>query len=773
MEKRPIIGVLIGNAHTSYPIELMRGISEASKKENADVIFFLGTHTNAFYRDMLGESVRNSYDYQFNTTYDYAMMADLDAMIVSFGTLNIFLQHCDLNNFLNRFAGVPYVVLEEAGPESPKDNEVYYITNNYGGMSEVIEHLITVHGFRKIAFIAGPVGSMDSMERENAYWETMKRHGFAEDKSLFARGDFTSNIEDIVEKMILEHPDLEAIAFANDEMAFAGYKVCSKLGKRVGKDIAITGFDNSAKSKELEPALTTVSQNEFDMGYKALQSAVSLASGKKMRSRTLPSQFCKRTSCGCGSADDSRFIRHESEDRKSYVSRMAMAMTGEIISTDQRIDVFEKYRQMFWELISHINGLFFDENVDLKSCRLEPVYELIDEILEPGFITTEDLVNTVGVFLQECLLDNLMAKNKRDAYRVNAKLQEYIFERDVKNARESVNKLQKQTWFIPYFAKDIMDQGKDRNKAYEKIVTRLGTLLTKSCYLYVFDEPKTHLPFDEWVCPDELYLAASQDKDGVKAYNPMPCVTKGQGLGRTEGEDRVEYTVFPLFSGERNYGVLVSEIDRRDMPFLYVLSIQIGTLLRVLEFRDNDITNMLESAAEQELEWIEEKEKQQSYEALYDEMTGVLNRQGFLLKAKEYMKYHNGKKAYMIYADLDHLMEINDKFGELEGDFAIGRIAMLLFSLSSDMSLIGRVEEDEFVAFMLSDNPNFEKDTRAKIKEICSEYNEKSNKPYFIEATMDISEFVCDCEMVVDTLLEAGRERMQKEKINSRPSVQK
>ena len=45
---------------------------------------------------------------------------------------------------------------------------------------------------------------------------------------------------------------------ANDVMAETAYRECGKRGLVVGKDIAITGFDDWELAKTMNPPLTTV-----------------------------------------------------------------------------------------------------------------------------------------------------------------------------------------------------------------------------------------------------------------------------------------------------------------------------------------------------------------------------------------------------------------------------------------------------------------------------------------------------------------------------------
>ena len=105
------IGVLIGNAHMEHPKELIRGIYESSMNENVNVSMFLGTQGNVMgYIDHIFDSTEESYNYQFNVIYDYALLGNLDALIISYGTLCIFLEHENKRQFFKKFEHIPYIV---------------------------------------------------------------------------------------------------------------------------------------------------------------------------------------------------------------------------------------------------------------------------------------------------------------------------------------------------------------------------------------------------------------------------------------------------------------------------------------------------------------------------------------------------------------------------------------------------------------------------------------------------------------------------------------
>ena len=84
-----------------------------------------------------------------------------------------------------------------------------------------------------------------------------------------------------IEKLLDDNPDAQAIVFANDEMAFAGYRVCEKRGLKVGKDILITGFDDCERASGMEPPLTTIQQDGVLMGRMAVYDLVDKLDGKK------------------------------------------------------------------------------------------------------------------------------------------------------------------------------------------------------------------------------------------------------------------------------------------------------------------------------------------------------------------------------------------------------------------------------------------------------------------------------------------------------------
>ncbi|MGB8251746.1 MAG: diguanylate cyclase, partial [Anaerolineaceae bacterium] len=88
--------------------------------------------------------------------------------------------------------------------------------------------------------------------------------------------------------------------------------------------------------------------------------------------------------------------------------------------------------------------------------------------------------------------------------------------------------------------------------------------------------------------------------------------------------------------------------------------------------------------------------------AITDPLTGLLNRHGFNPPAKrefEIARRYN-RKMSMIFFDIDHLKNINDRHGHPSGDKALQMIADCCRSTLREIDLIGRYGGDEFIVLI-------------------------------------------------------------------------
>lgn len=91
--------------------------------------------------------------------------------------------------------------------------------------------------------------------------------------------------------------------------------------------------------------------------------------------------------------------------------------------------------------------------------------------------------------------------------------------------------------------------------------------------------------------------------------------------------------------------------------------------------------------------------------SLTDEMTGLLNRRGFFVEAEPVFRVAQRQRAHcaVIFADIDGLKQVNDKFGHAAGDQLICDAAGMFQSAFRSADVVARLGGDEFVAFTIDD----------------------------------------------------------------------
>ncbi|MFQ5611240.1 MAG: LacI family DNA-binding transcriptional regulator [Anaerolineae bacterium] len=153
------------------------------------------------------------------------------------------------------------------------------------GMQLVTEHLIE-RGHRHIVCLAPPAGLMFTTYRLQGFHQTMQAHGLAVDESLIVYGDLTQRSGYNLAQAILdrEKPPT-AIAACNDLMALGAMSAAQNQGLTVGRDIAITGFDDVPPAEHSHPPLTTVHQPIYKIGGMVCEMLIKLLRGEALAER--------------------------------------------------------------------------------------------------------------------------------------------------------------------------------------------------------------------------------------------------------------------------------------------------------------------------------------------------------------------------------------------------------------------------------------------------------------------------------------------------------
>jgi LacI family transcriptional regulator len=160
-------------------------------------------------------------------------------------------------------AGFPFVSF---GRTEGPCNFSWVDEDGESGMQMIINHLVK-RGFKRIAFLAAPDNLMFAHYRFNGFINGLKTHSLPIDESLILHGDLTLRDGYAKTNTLLNLPELpDAIVASNDLMAIGAISAVQEKGLKVGKDIAITGFDDTTMAEHSHPPLTTVNQPVYKIG---------------------------------------------------------------------------------------------------------------------------------------------------------------------------------------------------------------------------------------------------------------------------------------------------------------------------------------------------------------------------------------------------------------------------------------------------------------------------------------------------------------------------
>jgi len=179
------------------------------------------------------------------------------------------------------------------------------VLDNRSGMEAAVEHLVTHHGRRQLAFLAGTPHNPEAEARFAAYRSVLEKHGIAYDESRVASGQFLPALGRLAMDQILDRGvPFDAVVAANDSMALGAIQALRERSLRVPQDIPVTGFDDLTLARLGNPPLTTVAQPFDRFAELAVGCIEDQVAGRPVAPLTeIPSHFVRRQSCGCGYRD--------------------------------------------------------------------------------------------------------------------------------------------------------------------------------------------------------------------------------------------------------------------------------------------------------------------------------------------------------------------------------------------------------------------------------------------------------------------------------------
>jgi DNA-binding LacI/PurR family transcriptional regulator len=171
--------------------------------------------------------------------------------------------------------GVPIVVT------STRQQPEAYVVNidNYEGGQMATRHLIE-QGYRHIGHISGPLDWWEAQERKAAWAGVLAEAGLHVDGSSWASGNWSSRSGlEAAERLFAQYPEMDAVFVANDQMALSVLQLAAARGICVPEELGVVGFDGIPESPYFWPPLTTVDQDQHQLGTSAVEALIGMING--------------------------------------------------------------------------------------------------------------------------------------------------------------------------------------------------------------------------------------------------------------------------------------------------------------------------------------------------------------------------------------------------------------------------------------------------------------------------------------------------------------
>lgn len=772
MAKRPNIGLMISHLEDDFASAVCRGAIVGAKETDANLIIFPGRYIDAVYVD----KKRTEYEYQYNTLFSYAFPDDIDVLLVLVGTIGSGMSYEKKQAFLKEMGDIPIITIASEVEGYPS-----VCFDNKSGLIDCIEHLITDHGCKRIGFVSGPKTNGDAIERLEAYTDTLKKHGIPVDENRIVYGRFSIYSQAVVSELLDRCPDLEAIVFANDAMAEGAYEVFEQRGIEAGRDILVTGFDDSPVAVNLVPPLTTVRADAAELGYDAVMECTELRRSGKLSSRLVRSSMVKRKSCGCrgdsvalGSNIDDVFVFNHCWCRSD--SQTVTALSRYLFGSYRAGELLDKVKSAFEEYFETVFRLLKSDDkggITFTKEAAEYIPSAFEDLLTPQTmkIADQDKLCTVIDYLRRRFSAGL--KNTDDKRRMESLfigMYQILMQAVVIYSNKRIEDVEFLTWQSNSITKDMLLFDSYDDLGYGSVTDKLTRLNVASSYIYIFPETITHGKDEKWVPPPRVLLKSyhNGDKWEVIPAEDQELSIRNLFNHRYMPDDRrFTMVLSAIFLNADHYGLFLCELEYEYFYYISSLSAQLCAamkILRLIQDKEN-----IRQELERTLMQIKEKNIQLDTISKIDVLTGAYNRRGFFTQASSLISspMNEGRDAIIVFADLDSLKTINDSFSHEDGDFAIKNAAKILHDSFRSSDVIGRIGGDEFSVLAMVENAGSDEIAsivRSRINESTVNFNAAHNKPYIVHMSVGVYAFKCGKDVELSKILAKADDVLYEEK---------
>jgi DNA-binding LacI/PurR family transcriptional regulator len=220
--------------------------------------------------------------------------ARLARILQSRGADGVMLLALRENDPLAKVAEAGNVPVVHGGRPLDRAPRWYVDADNRGGARQAVEYLIST-GRRAIGTVTGPLDMHVGVSRYLGFREAVALAGLKDHR--VAHADFSeAGGAAATARLLVEHPDLDAVFVASDAMAAGALRVLRERGRAVPEDVAVVGFNDVLTARHTQPALTTIHQPIVALGREMTRMLVRVLGGEEPTPLILPTDLVIRGS---------------------------------------------------------------------------------------------------------------------------------------------------------------------------------------------------------------------------------------------------------------------------------------------------------------------------------------------------------------------------------------------------------------------------------------------------------------------------------------------
>jgi LacI family transcriptional regulator, galactose operon repressor len=183
---------------------------------------------------------------------------------------------------------------------------------NQEGIALLVEHLVEVHGHRRIAYLGAPDTAAEGAtppvfsgrERLDGFRAAVGRAGVPLPPEYVRTIDplrVERDVRAVAAELLAANPRPTAAIGGSDTLAVAVLAAARDVGLRVPEDIAVVSFDEPAYADLLDPPVTSLDRHDRELGRRAARLLLDALAGAPRDPDVVrvPLALRVRRSCGC------------------------------------------------------------------------------------------------------------------------------------------------------------------------------------------------------------------------------------------------------------------------------------------------------------------------------------------------------------------------------------------------------------------------------------------------------------------------------------------